>query len=111
MSTYTEEIRHDVNALAEDAHSLMADTRHLAGAKVMEARQRLAAALEGAQAICGCVRQRTIGTVRAADHVLRAHPYQAAGLALGIGLLIGFLLTRPKNGPPASAAGEKDASA
>ena len=102
MNHYTEEIRNDVNALANDTRALMADTGHLAGEKAAQARQRLSAALESAQEVYGRMRQRTMGTVKAADQIIRDHPYQAAAIALGIGAILGFLLTRPKNG--ASAA-------
>jgi ElaB/YqjD/DUF883 family membrane-anchored ribosome-binding protein len=110
MSNHTEEIRNDINALAEDARTLMADTGHLAGEKVAAARQRLAAALEGAQQICGRVRLKTMGTARAADQLVRDHPYQALGIALGVGALIGFLLMRRKNGTSTTEECEKSTS-
>jgi ElaB/YqjD/DUF883 family membrane-anchored ribosome-binding protein len=96
MSNYTEEVRRDVNALAKDARALVVATGHLAEEKVTAARQRLSVALENAQDICGRMQQKAVGKVKAADQVVRDHPYQVAGIALGIGVLIGLLITRRK---------------
>lgn len=111
MNNYTEEVRKDVNALAKDARALVVDTGHMAEEKVGEARQRLSVALEGAQEICGRMQQKAMGRVKATDQVVRDHPYEVVGIALGIGALIGFLLTRCKNGTLTPKKGEKTTSA
>ena len=84
----------DMSTLTEDARALLAATADVAGEKVGAARNRLAATLEGARKICNRVRKQTADGVKAADQTVRAHPYQAIGIALGAGALIGFLLTR-----------------
>jgi ElaB/YqjD/DUF883 family membrane-anchored ribosome-binding protein len=38
--------------------------------------------------------QKAIERAKAADRVIREHPYQTIGLAFGVGLLIGFLARR-----------------
>jgi ElaB/YqjD/DUF883 family membrane-anchored ribosome-binding protein len=38
--------------------------------------------------------QRALERAKAADRVVRDHPYPTIGLALGLGLLVGFLLRR-----------------
>jgi len=110
MNNYTDEVRDDINTLAEDARALVVATGHMAGEKVAAARQRLSAALEGAQEICGRVRQKAIGKAKATDKVVRDHPYQAVGIALGIGALIGFLVTHRKNGSLTTEEDEKTPS-
>jgi len=67
-------------ALAQDARAFMAATAEVAGEKVSEARERLAAALETAKLV-GQVRENAVERVKAADQVVRANPYQAIGLA------------------------------
>ena len=73
--------------LAEDARAFMAATADVAGEKVAEARKRLAAALDSAKEIAGRVREK-------ADEVVHEHPYQAIGIAFGLGALIGYLAAR-----------------
>ena len=80
--------------LAEDARALIAATADAAGEKVGEARKRLAAALDSAKEIAGRVRERAVAGAKAADKAVHEHPYQAIGIALGVGAIIGYLLAR-----------------
>ena len=82
----------DMSTLAEDARALMAATADVAGEKVSEARQRLGAALESGKEIYGRVRDKTVEGAKAADAAVHEHPYQAIGIALGVGALIGYLV-------------------
>jgi ElaB/YqjD/DUF883 family membrane-anchored ribosome-binding protein len=84
----------DLGTLAEDARALMAATADVAGEKVGEARKRLAAALENGKEIYGRVREKAVEGIKASDKVVRDNPYQAIGIALGVGALIGFLVAR-----------------
>ena len=84
----------DLGTLAEDARALMAATADVAGEKVGEARKRLAAALENGKEIYGRVRDKAVEGARAADEAVHEHPYQAIGIALGVGALIGYLAAR-----------------
>jgi ElaB/YqjD/DUF883 family membrane-anchored ribosome-binding protein len=94
MSKQTQAIRDDMGTLAEDARALMAATADVAGEKVGEARKRLAAALDSAKEIAGRVRDKAVESAKAADEAVREHPYQAVGIALGVGALLGFLIAR-----------------
>jgi ElaB/YqjD/DUF883 family membrane-anchored ribosome-binding protein len=94
MNKQTQAISNDMGALAEDARALMAATADVAGEKVGEARKRLAAALERGREIAGNVRDKAVAGAKAADEAVHEHPYQAIGIALGVGALIGFLVAR-----------------
>jgi ElaB/YqjD/DUF883 family membrane-anchored ribosome-binding protein len=94
MDKQRQAISNDLGALAEDAQALMAATADVAGDKVGEARKRLAAALENGKEIYGRVREKAVEGAKAADQTVREHPYQAIGIALGVGALIGFLVAR-----------------
>ena len=72
----------------------MAATADVAGDKVAEARKRLAAALESGKELYGRVRDKAVEGAKAADQTVRENPYQAIGIAAGVGALIGFLLAR-----------------
>lgn len=97
MNKDIQEVSHDLSTLADDARNLMTATADMAGEKVGEARQRLAAALESGKELYGRVRDRAVAGVRSADHAVREHPYPIIGVGLGLGALIGYLLTR-RNG-------------
>lgn len=94
MSKQTQVISDDISELAEDARALMNATVDVAGEKVGEARQRLAGALERAKELAGRARKKAVESARAADETVREHPYQAMGIALGVGAVVGFLLAR-----------------
>ena len=83
-----------MSTLAEDARALMAATADVAGDKIGEARKRLAAALESGKELAGQVRDKAIAGAKVADETVREHPYQAIGIALGVGAVIGYLLAR-----------------
>jgi ElaB/YqjD/DUF883 family membrane-anchored ribosome-binding protein len=94
MNKQTQAIRNHMVTLAEDARALMAVTADVAGEKVGEARKRLAAALESGKEIYGQVRDKAVEGVKATDQVVRENPYQAMGIAFGVGALLGYLVAR-----------------
>ena len=94
MEKQTQKMANDMGTLAEDARALMAATADVAGDKVGEARKRLAAALESGKELYGRVREKTVEKAKAVDETVHEHPYQAMGLALGVGAIIGFLIGR-----------------
>jgi ElaB/YqjD/DUF883 family membrane-anchored ribosome-binding protein len=75
---------------------LLAATSDIAGEQVAVARERLTTALERGREIYGHARERAIETARHGDEFVRAKPYVAAGIALGVGALLGILLCRRK---------------
>lgn len=94
MSKETQAISHDVSQLAEDARALMAATADVAGEKVGEARKRLAAALESGKEMYGRVKEKAVAGAKVADETVRANPYQAIAIGVGVGALIGYLVAR-----------------
>jgi ElaB/YqjD/DUF883 family membrane-anchored ribosome-binding protein len=89
-SDHTESGEH----LLEDAQTLLAATAHVAEEKVVEARKRLTAAIEKGKETLNDVQEKAIAGAKATDQVIRDHPYQAIGIALGVGALIGMLISR-----------------
>jgi ElaB/YqjD/DUF883 family membrane-anchored ribosome-binding protein len=92
MNKQTQATSDDMGTLADDARALMAATADVAGEKVGEARKGLAAALERGKEIYGRVREKAVEGAKAADEAVQEHPYQAIGIAFGVGAVIGFLL-------------------
>ena len=94
MNKQIQAIENDLGTLAEDARALMTATADVAGEKVGEARQRLAAALERAKDIAGRVRDKAVAGAKATDEAVHEHPYQAIAIGVGVGALLGYLLAR-----------------
>ena|ERR1041385_7291889 len=94
MNKQTQAVSNAMGALADDARALMAATADVAGEKVGEARKRLATALESGKEIYGRVREKAVEGAKAADEAVRENPYQAIGIAFGVGALIGYLVAR-----------------
>jgi ElaB/YqjD/DUF883 family membrane-anchored ribosome-binding protein len=63
-----------------------------------EIRAKLEAAMEKAKATCERLEEKTLAAAKATDKVVREHPYQAVGVAFGIGILIGVLASRCRRG-------------
>jgi ElaB/YqjD/DUF883 family membrane-anchored ribosome-binding protein len=82
----------DPDTLVEDAHALVTVTANIAEEKVAEARRRLAEALNSAKALAGRTRDQALDYAKTTDEAMHQHPYQATGIAFGIGLLLGCLL-------------------
>ena len=94
MNKQTQAINDDLNTLADDARALMTATADVAGDKVVEARKRLAAALEKGKEMYGHVREQAVEGAKAADQTVRENPYQAIALGVSVGVLLGYLLGR-----------------
>jgi len=94
MNKQTQAITDDINQLAEDARALMAATADVAGEKVGDARKRLAAALERGKAIYGRARDQAVEGAKVADQTVRANPYQAIAIGVGVGAMVGYLVSR-----------------
>ena len=84
----------DLQTLTRDAEDLLKATAHDVSEKVREARLRLGAAVERAKDTCVHLQAQTAAVAKKADTVIREHPYESIGIAFGLGVLIGVLLTR-----------------
>ena len=61
-----------------------------------ELRARLEAATEKAKEVCKRLQEQTVAAAKATDEAIREHPYQAIGIAFGVGVLIGVLAARSR---------------
>jgi ElaB/YqjD/DUF883 family membrane-anchored ribosome-binding protein len=89
-----ERLVRDLKSVARDAEDLLKATAGQAGEKVGELRSRLAAGLESAKDTCQRLEEKTLAAARATDRTIREHPYETIGVAFGLGLLVGVLVTR-----------------
>ena len=88
----------DFQALVRDTEKLLADTANLAGDQADELREqihdRLTQARETLQLTQDSVRERGQAALGSAEQYVQETPWQAIGIAAGVGLLIGLLANR-----------------
>ena len=84
----------DVKVVMHDLEEMIKATAGDMSDKAREMRARLNASLASARAACGRLEEKAVAGARATDKVIRDHPYESIGVAFGVGLLIGVLVTR-----------------
>jgi ElaB/YqjD/DUF883 family membrane-anchored ribosome-binding protein len=93
-----ERVLRDLKTLAHDSEDLLKATAGDLSERTKAARARLAGALERAKEAGAELQELTIASAKAAakraDTVIRDHPYESIGVAFGIGVLVGVLVTR-----------------
>jgi len=86
-----EKLIEDLLVLVTDAEELVKATGgQLAG----KSKDELSAALQRVKTGCRALQSNASVRARQADQLVREHPYQTMGIALGLGLLIGVLVNR-----------------
>ena len=91
---HSAEATQEMGGIADGAKELLDATSEMAEGKVVAARERLSAALERGREAWSVVQDRAVRGAKATDKAIRDNPYQALGIAFGVGALLGFLLTR-----------------
>jgi len=94
MRKHAGHAHNDFQSLAEDAQALLAATTDVAGERVADARKRLAAAIERGKETWSQVQEKAVEGAKVTDQVIRDHPYQAIVVAIGVGAILGLLLSR-----------------
>jgi ElaB/YqjD/DUF883 family membrane-anchored ribosome-binding protein len=94
MNRQDNETNDNLGQLAGETHALLAATANATEETVVEARDRLKSALEAARQTCDHVKAKAVAGAKATDKMIRENPYQALGIAFGVGALLGFLLSR-----------------
>ena len=84
----------DLKVLSRDAEAILHATAGQAGDKLGDLRDRLSGAVESAKETCRRIEEKAIAGAKAADETIREHPYESIGIAFGVGLLIGVLVSR-----------------
>jgi len=87
MEASSERLMNELRAVLADAEELLRVTADQAGPKVQEVRARAEESLRAA-------REHLQGAGVELDSQVRAHPWAAVGIAAGIGLIAGILLSR-----------------
>ena len=90
----TEKVLVDVKQVARDSKQLLQDCAGTVAEKAHEMSGHLTHAVELGKAACRRLQEKSKETARTADKAIRHHPYQSMGIAFGIGLVVGLVVTR-----------------
>ena len=83
-----------MDQVAEETRALLEATANVTESTVVEARNRLKHLLDSAGETYAQAKAKAIDGAKTADRTIRENPYQAIGIAFGLGALLGFLITR-----------------
>ena len=84
----------DLKNLSHDTEAVLQATAGQAGEKMTELRGRLSSTLESCKATYRRIEEKTVAGAKVADKTIREHPYESIGVAFGVGMLIGVLVSR-----------------
>lgn len=88
----------DLRTVVLDGEELLKATAGDAGEKAREAREKIRIAVQSARETCQGLehgaRDAARDAARSTDRAIREHPYETMGIAFGVGVLIGALVTR-----------------
>ncbi len=90
----TDRLVSDLKTVTKDAEELLKTVSGEKGNGSHEMRMRLSSAIESAKATYRRMEEKAVAGAKATDKVIRDHPYESLGIAFGLGLLVGVLVTR-----------------
>ena len=94
MKNHAQQLSNNVGLMADDAQTFIASTAEFAEEKIGEARKHLTSALERGKEIYTDVREKEIQGARALDEAVQGHVYGTIAIGVGLGVLIGWLMSR-----------------
>ena len=90
----TDRLVSDLKTVTKDAEELLKTVSGEEGNGSHDIRMRLSSAIESAKATYHRLEEKAVAGAKATDKVIREHPYESLGVAFGLGLLVGVLVTR-----------------
>jgi ElaB/YqjD/DUF883 family membrane-anchored ribosome-binding protein len=94
----TDQLLADLKTVMNDAEALLRATSAQTGEKIQEVRARAEESLRQAKQRLSSIEDEALRRARevadATDEYVRDNPWQSVGIAAGVGLLVGLLLTR-----------------
>lgn len=94
MENRTQNMGTERGTIVGDGKALLDATAALAEQKAGEARKRLSAVMDSSKEVYNRVCEGAVEGAKVADQTIRKNPYQAIGIALGLGALLGYFISR-----------------
>jgi ElaB/YqjD/DUF883 family membrane-anchored ribosome-binding protein len=91
VETNSEKLAKDIGVLVRDGEELLKSSAHRLSD---EAREKLGQAVDAAKETGLKLKRSVTKSVKVTDRSIRKHPYPFIGVALGLGVLIAFLVQR-----------------
>ena len=95
-ATNRDKLIDDIKVLTKDVQDLLRATATVVGEKASEAREKVEASLKVAQEKMGSVHEQAkakgIEAAAATDEYVRDNPWNAVGIAAGVGFLVGLTI-------------------
>jgi ElaB/YqjD/DUF883 family membrane-anchored ribosome-binding protein len=92
-------IEHISRLMAEAEAMIAGPVTDQSDGRMADIRGRLESARERLNRVYTSARTNVVAGARYTDETIRAYPYQALGIALGVGVLLGFLIGRGRSEP------------
>lgn len=90
----TDTLVNDLKTVVRDSEKLLAEVADASGEKAAVLREQLSESIAKAKCACQKLEEKTKDSLKAADEVVRQHPYESIGVALAVGVVIGALVAR-----------------
>ena len=90
----TDRLVSDLKTVTKDAEELLKTVSGEEGNGSHDLRMRLSSAIDSAKETYRRLEEKAVAGAKATDKVIREHPYESLGVAFGLGLLVGVLVTR-----------------
>ncbi len=92
-----EKLLNDLKEVVHDGEELLRSGAQGLSETSADVRERLSAALDSAKDMGRKLQDRTVKGAKATDRAIRENPYQSLGIAFGVGLLLGVLISRRRS--------------
>jgi ElaB/YqjD/DUF883 family membrane-anchored ribosome-binding protein len=100
VEQHKENLLRELNQVLKDAEDLIKNSEQQAGEGFQSAKDKLEATLKSAKYEMHKIEDKVVKTVKesakATDAYVHENPWKTAGIAAGVGLLIGLLIARSK---------------
>ncbi|MFZ6800626.1 DUF883 family protein [Undibacterium sp. Di24W] len=100
VEQHKENLLRELNQVLKDAEDLIKNSEQQAGEGFQSAKDKLEATLKSAKHEIHRIEDKVVKTVKesaqATDTYVHENPWKTAGIAAGIGLLVGLLIARNK---------------
>jgi len=90
----TDRLVTDLKTVTRDAEELLKTVSGEKGNGSHELRMRLSSAIDSCKATYHRLEEKAVAGAKATDKTIRQHPYESLGVAFGMGLLVGVLVSR-----------------
>lgn len=98
LSNNIKTVRNDMNTLVKDAKDLLREASLASGERADELRAKglamLDTAMEKAHEVQALAIEKGKAAAHSTDEFVHEHPWKAVGIAAGIGLVVGMLISR-----------------